>query len=173
MSNTQKESIRIEIYNRDSLNREKTQTDEMQRIDTLSEEKQEKSSTRIYIKRKNKDKDHQIKIEINEPVSNSPRKHPKKHKYQSKSKLTIKSDEDKDKAKRYDAFGVEIKKGGKHRISFMDKLNKKERKGLRKKLTDVIDIESFKEYNIDMTTSTINVARRRGCCAKCGGCNVF
>ncbi len=43
--------------------------------------------------------------------------------------------------KRYDRKGVEIKKGGKQKLTFIDKIGKR-------KLIETIPIESFKEYNL-------------------------
>ena len=42
--------------------------------------------------------------------------------------------------KRYDAFGILIEHGGKHKVSFIDKVTKNN-------LVEVIKVDNFKEYN--------------------------
>ena len=57
--------------------------------------------------------------------------------------------------KRCDINGNEIKKKGKHKISFIDKMSKK-------RLVDVEEIESFKEYNI--VEDIGSDGHHQGCC---------
>ena len=56
--------------------------------------------------------------------------------------------------KRYDRTGIEIKKGGKQKLSFMDKIGKG-------KLVDTIAIESFKEYNL---IEEVSDDKKHSCC---------
>ena len=56
--------------------------------------------------------------------------------------------------KRYDRKGIEIKKGGKQKITFIDKIGKG-------KLIDTIPIESFKEYNL---IEEVSEDRKNSCC---------
>ena len=56
--------------------------------------------------------------------------------------------------KRYDRSGIEIKKGGKQKLSFMDKIGKG-------KLVDTIAIESFKEYNL---IEEVSDDKKHSCC---------
>ena len=56
--------------------------------------------------------------------------------------------------KRYDRKGIEIKKGGKQKITFIDKIGKG-------KLIDTIPIESFKEYNL---IEEVSDDRKNSCC---------
>ena len=56
--------------------------------------------------------------------------------------------------KRYDRKGVEIKKGGKQKLTFVDKIGKG-------KLIETIPIESFKEYNL---IEEVSEDRKNSCC---------
>ena len=52
---------------------------------------------------------------------------------------------------RKDAYGNEIKKGGKHRVTFIDKVRNKNTNGktlFKGSLKDIILIESYKKYNV-------------------------
>ncbi len=57
--------------------------------------------------------------------------------------------------KRCDINGNEIKKKGKHKISFVDKITKK-------RLVDAEEIESFKQYNI--VEDVVNEGNHHSCC---------
>ena len=83
---------------------------------------------------------------------------------------------------RKDVFGEEIKRGGKHRISFKDKIilsdnsnneNKEEEKENEKKtkveIVEIIDIDSYKEQNKEMfykSNGEIQV-EENVCCESC------
>ena len=83
---------------------------------------------------------------------------------------------------RKDVFGEEIKRGGKHRISFKDKIilsdnsnneNKEEEKKKKKKtkveIVEIIDIDSYKEQNKEMfykSNGEIQV-EENVCCESC------
>ena len=56
--------------------------------------------------------------------------------------------------KRYDRKGIEIKKGGKQKLTFIDKIGKG-------KLIETIQIESFKEYNL---IEEVCDDRKNSCC---------
>ena len=56
--------------------------------------------------------------------------------------------------KRYDRKGIEIKKGGKQKLTFIDKIGKG-------KLIETIQIESFKEYNL---IEEVYDDRKNSCC---------
>ena len=56
--------------------------------------------------------------------------------------------------KRYDRKGIEIKKGGKQKLTFIDKIGKG-------KLIETIQIESFKEYNL---IEEVSDDRKNSCC---------
>jgi len=56
--------------------------------------------------------------------------------------------------KRYDRNGNEIKKGGKQKLCFIDKIGKG-------KLVDTIAIESFKQYNL---IEEVSEDRKNSCC---------
>ena len=81
----------------------------------------------------------------------------------SKSKLNINNnivliqnnnnDNNKSNKQRFDHFGNLIKTNGKQKISFIDKIS-------NKRLQEVIDIESFKQYNI----LDIPIKQRNTCC---------
>ena len=82
----------------------------------------------------------------------------------SKSKLNINNNivliqnnnnnnNNKSNKKRFDHFGNLIKTNGKQKISFIDKIS-------NKRLQEVIDIESFKQYNI----LDIPIKQRNTCC---------
>ena len=57
--------------------------------------------------------------------------------------------------KRCDINGNEIKKKGKHKISFVDKIT-------NKRLVDAEEIESFKQYNI--VEDVVNEGNHHSCC---------
>ena len=81
----------------------------------------------------------------------------------SKSKLNINNNivliqnnnnnNNKSNKQRFDHFGNLIKTNGKQKISFIDKIS-------NKRLQEVIDIESFKQYNI----LDIPIKQRNTCC---------
>ena len=80
----------------------------------------------------------------------------------SKSKLNINNNivliqnnnnNNKSNKKRFDHFGNLIKTNGKQKISFIDKIS-------NKRFQEVIDIESFKQYNI----LDIPIKQRNTCC---------
>ena len=56
--------------------------------------------------------------------------------------------------KRYDRNGIEIKKGGKQKLSYLDRIGKG-------RLVDTIAIESFKEYNL---IEEVSDHRKNNCC---------
>ena len=58
--------------------------------------------------------------------------------------------------KRFDYFNNEIKKNGKQKITFLDKINNK------KKLVETIEIESYKKYNI--MDEPISNSNKNSCC---------
>jgi len=58
--------------------------------------------------------------------------------------------------KRFDYFNNEIKKNGKQKITFLDKINNK------KKLVDTIEIESYKTYNI--IDEPVSNSNKNSCC---------
>ena len=58
--------------------------------------------------------------------------------------------------KRLDYFNNEIKKNGKQKITFLDKINNK------KKLVETIEIESYKKYNI--MDEPISNSNKNSCC---------
>ena len=56
--------------------------------------------------------------------------------------------------KRVDRFGIPITRGGKHRVTFIDKI-------VKKNFVEVIKIESFKEYN---KMEEISNTKKNNCC---------
>ena len=81
----------------------------------------------------------------------------------SKSKLNINNNivliqnnnnnNNKSNKKRFDHFGNLIKTNGKQKISFIDKIS-------NKRIKEVVDIESYKQYNI----LDIPIKQRNTCC---------
>jgi hypothetical protein len=61
--------------------------------------------------------------------------------------------------KRVDYFHNEIKKNGKQKITFVDKINEK------KKLVDTIQIESYKAYNV--IDEPLSNSSKNSCCIIC------
>ena len=76
---------------------------------------------------------------------------------------------------RKDIFGEEIKKGGKHRISFVDHKmlsdNNIEKKTMDYKadFAEIIDIKSFKDYTRKMSYKDVNYDEK----IYCRNCEIF
>ena len=61
------------------------------------------------------------------------------------------------KGKRYDNYGNLITKNGKQKVTFIDKVK-------QVNFMDVIQIESFKEYNVTEEINTKNISSFNSCC---------
>ena len=73
-----------------------------------------------------------------------------------KNTLTFSKEQTKSRVidKRYDAFGNLITHGGKHKVTFIDKISKNY-------FTEVIKVENFKEYN---KMEEVSPKEHNGCC---------
>ena len=119
-----------------------------------------KKNTISKEKKKQKSKIEEQKININ-TITNNNNSHniyvinnyfeDKKNKINSVNNIPIGLWKD---GKRYDRNGNEIKKGGKQKLCFIDKIGKG-------KLVDTIAIESFKQYNL---IEEVSEDRKNTCC---------
>ena len=124
------------------------------------EEKKNEENKKIDKKEKKEESKLEAKININS-ITNNNNSHniyvinnyfeDKKNKINSVNNIPIGLWKD---GKRYDRNGNEIKKGGKQKITFIDKIGKG-------KLIDTIPIESFKEYNL---IEEVSEDRKNSCC---------
>ena len=124
------------------------------------EEKKNEENKKIDKKEKKEESKLEAKININS-ITNNNNSHniyvinnyfeDKKNKINSVNNIPIGLWKD---GKRYDRNGNEIKKGGKQKLCFIDKVGKG-------RLVDTIAIESFKQYNL---IEEVSEDRKNSCC---------